>query len=141
MLGLSLLECRRRLMQNRFGQCGARSQERAAPRRHLVEDASNRPDIGAGVEFVSEQLLWSHVRVSSDWALSFAEALGLGGGTEFATQNHCQTEIQNFESRIGCDANVARLQIAMDHTMLVRDREAFGQLRSEMDDFFFGERP
>ena len=44
-------------------------------------------------------------------------------GTDFAAQNHGKAKIQDLESRIGRDAYVARLQIAMDDTMFMRRRQ------------------
>ena len=50
-----------------------------------------------------------------------------------------ESEVENLQPTIGCDSQVARLQIAMHNPMLVRRRQALGQLDTKLHDFLLGQ--
>src|SRR5437868_11260587 len=50
-----------------------------------------------------------------------------------------ESEVENLQPTIGCDSQVARLQIAMHNPMLVRRGEARGKLDTKLHDFLLGQ--
>src|SRR4029077_20300662 len=64
--------------------------------------------------------------------------LGHGDGeAELARLRHelGQTEVENLQPTVASEAEIARLQVAMHDSLLVRGREALGHLQSETEYF------
>ena len=52
-----------------------------------------------------------------------------------------QTEVEDLHPAVGRDEHVLRLQVAVDDALVVRGREAVGDLHGDVDGLAHGKRP
>jgi len=110
--------------------------KRALAGGHFVENGAERVDIGARVGLLAFQLFGGHIRERAGSGRSSGEAGGelAGGGS---AKQPGEAEIEHFGLVFGGDHNVGRLEVAMNHPVLVRFFKGLSDLRSERSNFFF----
>jgi len=114
--------------RERIGGRGAG--ERAAAREHLVEHASERPDVGPLVDRLSARLLGAHVGGSPDDASGFSRVETERRGVEASfvdpgvrIDRLRDAEVEHLHDTGRCDQDVGRLQVAVDDAAFVRRLE------------------
>ena len=119
--------------RHRFG-CGV-AMERAASREHLVEDAAEREDVGAMIAALPANLFGRHVadRAEHDAWFGRGRHGGRVGRRERVRGLPRQTEIEDLDRAVAADEHVVRLQIAMRDVLVMRGREAAGNLSGDRD--------
>ena len=78
-------------------------------------------NVGASVDFSAQQLLRGHVRQSPRHGLRLRETLRRSARCRQKPQLR-QPEIQNLQSPVVSQSQVARLQVAMNDSVFVRGR-------------------
>ncbi len=111
--------------------------------RHLVENDTERKEIGARIETLSAHLFGSHVghRPENFPGLRDGEigrGLDVIGGQLGRAGPFGETEVQDFHAALGRDHDVAGLQIAVDHASLVSGGQCARDLKREIDHAFDG---
>ncbi len=106
--------------------------KREDPRQHLVENDSQRPDVGALVNGFALRLLRRHVGDGTH-GRSLAGQLDLAGELR-------QAEVQDLHYPVGCDEHVGRLDVAVDNALLVGFRHARRRLDGYSQGFFLLQR-
>ena len=109
--------------------------ERAASREHLVEDAAEREDVGAMIAALPANLFGRHVadRAEHDARFGRGRHRGCVGRRERVRGLSRQTEIEDLDRAVAADEHVVRLQIAMRDVLVMRGREAAGNLSGDGD--------
>ena len=101
--------------------------EHHSPGQHLVEDAAERPDVGARVDRQPARLLGTHVRGRAEDHAGASSRRGDGGLSSgpgrISLERLCQAEIEHLDEAIRATFDVGRLQVAMDDAFLVRSLE------------------
>ena len=85
--------------------------ERQPPRDHLVENDSQRPEIGAPICLLTDRLFRRHVGGSSENRGRLGEFGAIG--------KLRQTEVHNFDRALRCDHQVGTLDVAVDDVLLM----------------------
>src|SRR5262249_33863518 len=110
--------------------------KRAPPGEHLVEHASEGPDVGAFVHRLATCLFGTHVGDGTEeHALARAgvgqcRRVGEVGGL-IAGDDLRQPEIEDLHDALGSDLDVGWLQIAMNESLLMRGVERVRNLLSD----------
>ena len=108
--------------------------ESSLAREHLVEDRAEREDVRAGVGGLAADLLGRHVaeRAEDDAGL---RALGLGreirsrsGPTLVLVRQLGEAEVEDLDAAVRGDEEILGFQVAVDDALVVRRREAVGDL-------------
>ena len=142
-------EHRRRIRRNRRPVHGAFHHGRDRVRRsrsgkggttdeHFVDDATERPDVGAAIDLLPSGLLGAHVRHRArNGAL-----LSLEGRRQqirvraaYAPCRLGETKIEHLHDAIRRQLDVGRLEVAMDDALVVDDLECSGHLAGDTYDF------
>ena len=103
---------------------GRTSRERNRSGEHLVEDDAQRVDVGALIERDSLHLLGRHVVRRADDPPRFGQAGIL--------ERLGQSEVGDGHAPAAVDENVLRLQVAMNHALLVRRLQPFADLPEDV---------
>jgi len=109
--------------------------ERMASRQHLAEDDAPCVDVGASIDALAEQLLGCHVRGCAEHRSRTRQSRGFG------TFDLRDPEVDDFHAAVRFDQDVLRLQVAMDHTGLVRRCERIGDRQGDCARAFGRDRP
>ncbi len=126
-------------LDNPGGDVDARFAGKCGPaRQHLVDDAAEGPDVGALVDRSTARLLGTHVAGRPcDHAFPVLERQpGQSrriGGRVVTRKNLRQAEVQNLDGAIGGDLDIGRLQIAVNHTFLMRSFERCGDVTGDRE--------
>jgi len=131
--GLSLDDSGNRVRQRAAG-------ERGSAGKHLVEQATERPDVGALVDKAAARLLGAHVGGGAkQYSLTRTAGVEHRGrirqhlGTAFTQRRLRETEVQHFDDAVARDHHVGRLQIAMDDALFVRGVERVQDLLGQLE--------
>ena len=119
------------------------SLERGAARGHLVEDDPQREDVRAGIRVAPFDLLRRHVRDGAEHRALLGQFEALRGSVDgllvFDVAQFCQPEVEKLDSA-GGEHDVARLQIAMNHALLVGCVERGGDVAGERERAIYRKR-
>ena len=119
--------------RQRIGE--GRGRERRAAGEHVVQHASERPDIGTAIDLPSARLFGAHIRCGSEDDARGRAVPGqrrrgcarIGGGAD--RQRLGKTEVQDLDRAGLSDFDVRRLQIAMDDAAIMRRFDTAGDLK------------
>ena len=119
--------------RQRIGE--GRGRERRAAGEHVVQHASERPDIGPAIDLPSARLFRAHVRCGSEDDARGRAVPGqrrrgsarIGGGAH--RQRLGKTEVQDLDRAGLSDFDVRWLQIAMDDAAIMRRFDTAGDLK------------
>lgn len=111
-----------------------RSQKRSSARKHLEYNDTNRIEIASKIEFETLTLLRTHVRRTACYCFGLAE-LGSGCAVRWCIGN---TEIENLgiiaATLVFFKNDVFGFHVSVDETLIVRVRQGFTDLTSNVDD-------
>ena len=114
--------------------------ERPVSCEHFVQNDTEGKDIGGRRDVAADELLGRHVADGSHrHAGSGLEKCGRVVAADLAQFR--QPEIEDLRVPLGHDDHVFRLDVAMDHTALVRRADRRGDLRPNIEDIGDGHRP
>src|SRR5262245_17039693 len=91
------------------------------PSDHLKQNASERPNVGAGIDAFSPRLLRVHVRCCSD---NEARPGDIRTGLCIWSKKDCDAEIDDLDREIGRQLDVGRFKVAMNDSLRMRRLEA-----------------
>ena len=107
---------------------------------HFEDNGAERPDVGPLVHLFSLRLLRGHVggRSQDDTRRRLPCERGRLGklsgriAAAFARVRFRQTEVQHLDPAVGCDLDVAGLQVTVDDALFVSLLDSFGHLSSNV---------
>ncbi len=121
--------------------------EKAATGEHLVEHDTERPDVGPAIHLPALRLLGAHVggRAQDDAGLGGRRGQGgrhgTGGRHGVQFERLGQTEVQHLGLAVAGDEDVGRLQIAVDHPVLVGRFQGLGHLAGQLQGLLHRQGP
>ena len=119
-----------------------RAGEGMPPGEHLVQQAAERPHVGAPVHRLAEELLGAHVlRRADDGAGAGDAQLVRVDERALVRRVPRDAEVEQLDAPAGDDLHVGRLEVAMDDLGLVRRLERAGDLRGDGERFGERDRP
>ena len=113
--------------------------ERDDARQHFVEHDPQAVDVGPGVEFLAQALLWGHVVRRTDHAPGLRQVV-----QDAQVPQPRDPEVQHLHAGSGTrerDDDVVRLDVAMDDVLLVRRVQRTADLRENLRYRRRGQRP
>ena len=98
------------------------------PREHLVQQHTHSVEIGAGIHFHTQGLLWAHIKGRA----KNQPRLGLGFPGSLRPNELGNTKVKQLEDLgpvfFARHKNVLRLEVPMDHTVVVGMTQAGNNL-------------
>src|SRR5262245_59868783 len=132
-VGFALEDCGERVCQ-RLARKGTSTAQ------HLVEHASERPDVGPFVDRLAARLLGTHVRSRADdqpvARVVDGDGRRLGDTLRALAARYLelrQSEVEHFDDAGGSDLDVRGFQVAVNDPFLVRGLERLGDLPGDIE--------
>ena len=110
---------------------GAAAAKRGAAREQLVQHDAERPDVGLASDRFAASLLRAHVCRCAHGRTGLRHHRHRGCRIGRRLDRLGQTEVQDFDEAVGCEADVGRLEIAVQDAQVVRRFERFRQLKGD----------
>ena len=135
--GKGVVERRRVVAERRRDIVGGGStRKRASPREHLVEDAAEGEDIGAGVHRFAAQLLGRHVTHGAEQGAGggvAGEGRGFFLGGDLGLEDLGEAEVEDLDPVVSRQEDVVGLEIAVNDVSAVRGDEAVSDAQAPGD--------